>query len=189
MRDLIPAGAKTGLSSCQAALLLRSVRPVTATETARKQLARDLLGGLRSLKALTDQLSALVASSGTSLTEIPGVATIVAAKIIGHTGDIARFPDHHHFASFNGTAPIDASSGNQTRHRLSRRGNRQLNAAIHVIAIYQIAHPGAGQDYYRKKLAQAKTPKEARRALKRRLSDTVYRHLTQDHKTMITAAA
>jgi transposase len=193
LRELIPGGAKTGLSSRQAAVLLRNVRPVTATETARKQLARDLLSGLRSLetriKALTDQIGALVASSATSLTEIPGVGSIVAAKILGHTGDVARFPDHHHFASFNGTAPIDASSGNQTRHRLSRRGDRQLNAAIHVIAIYQIAHPGAGQDYYRKKIAQAKTPKEARRALKRRLSDTVYRHLIHDQRVLISAAA
>ena len=117
------------------------------------------------------------------------MASIVAAKVIGHTGDIARFPNQHHFASFNGTAPIDASSGDQTRHRLSRRGDRQLNAAIHVIAIYQISHPGPGRDYYSKKLAQAKTPKEARRALKRRLSDTVYRHLTNDHDTSILAAA
>ena len=193
LRDLIPGGAKTGLSSRQAAVLLRRVRPVTATDTTRKQLARDLLSGLRALetriKVLTVQLGALVAQSGTTLTEIPGVASIVAAKVIGHTGDIARFPDQHHFASFNGTAPIDASSGDQTRHRLSRRGDRQLNAAIHVIAIYQIAHPGPGRDYYLKKLAQAKTPKEARRALKRRLSDTVYRHLTSDHGVLISAAA
>ena len=152
LRDLIPGGAKTGLSTRQAADLLRRVRPVTATETARKQLARDLIVGLRALEArtktLTDQLGALVAQSGTTLTDIPGVASIVAAKVIGHTGDIARFPDQHHFASFNGTAPIDASSGDHTRHRLSRRGDRQLNAAIHVIAIYQISHPGPGRDYY-----------------------------------------
>ena len=77
----------------------------------------------------------------------------MAAKIIGHTGDVARFPDTHHYASFNGTAPIDASSGDHSRHRLSRRGDRQLNAAIHVIAIYQISHPGPGRDYYLKKLA------------------------------------
>lgn len=193
LRELIPGGAHTQLSSGQAAVLLRRVRPVTATDTTRKQLARDLVTGLRALesriKTLTDQIGALVAQSGTTLTEIPGVASIAAAKIIGHTGDIARFPDNHHFASFNGTAPIDASSGDQTRHRLSRRGDRQLNAAIHVIAIYQISHPGPGRDYYRKKLAEAKTPKEARRALKRRLSDTVYRRLTSDHDTSLLAAA
>jgi transposase len=141
------------------------------------------------IKSLTDQISALVGQSGSTLTEIPGVGSIVAAKIIGHTGDVARFPDNHHFASFNGTAPIDASSGDQTRHRLSRRGDRQLNAAIHVIAIYQISHPGPGRDYYLRKITQSKTPKEARRALKRRLSDTVYRRLTNDHHTSLSAAA
>jgi transposase len=193
LRDLIPGGAKTQLSTRQAAELLRRVRPVTATETTRKQLARALLVGLRALEArtktLTDQLGALVAQSGTTLTEIPGVASIVAAKVIGHTGDITRFPDQHHFASFNGTAPIDASSGEQTRHRLSRRGDRQLNAAIHVIAVYQISHPGPGRDYYLKKLAQAKTPKEARRALKRRHSDTIYRRLAHDYDTPLLSAA
>ena len=193
LRDLIPGGAKTGLSSRQAAALLRGVRPATATATTRKQLARELITGLRALesriKALTDQLTTLVFQSGSALVEIPGVAAVVAAKIIGHTGDVARFPDAHHFASFNGTAPIDASSGEQTRHRLSRRGDRQLNAAIHVIAIYQISHPGPGRDYYRKKLAQSKTPKEARRALKRRLSDIVYRRLTSDQDSSLPAAA
>jgi transposase len=193
LRDLIPGGAHTQLSSRQAGVLLRGVRPVTAIDTTRKQLARDLLSGLQSLeariKSLTDQIVVLVAQSGSTLTEIPGVGSIVAAKIIGHTGDVARFPDNHHFASFNGTAPIDASSGDQTRHRLSRRGDRQLNAAIHVIAIYQISHPGPGRDYYLKKLAQSKTRKEARRALKRRLSDTVYRRLFNDHHTSLPAAA
>lgn len=193
LRDLIPGGARTQLSSRQAGVLLRQVRPVTATDTTRKQLARDLLTGLRSLesriKTLTDQIVGLVAQSGSTLTEVPGVGSIVAAKIIGHTGDVTRFPNNHHFASYNGTAPIDASSGDQTRHRLSRRGDRQLNGAIHVIAIYQISHPGPGRDYYSKKLAQAKTPKEARRALKRRLSDTVHRHLISDNAGAIPAAA
>ena len=193
LRDLIPGGVKTGLSSRQAAAALKTVRPTTATETTRKHLARDLIVGLRSLevriKVLTDQLAALVAQSGTTLTEIPGVAAISAAKIIGHSGNPDRFPTAHHYASFNGTAPIDASSGNQTRHRLSRRGDRQLNAAIHVIAIYQISHPGPGRDYYLKKLAEAKTPKEARRALKRRLSDVVFRRLSSDHHAPILSAA
>jgi transposase len=193
LRDLIPGGVKTGLSSRQAAAALRGVRPNTATDATRKQLARDLISGLRALetriKALTDQLATLVAQSGTTLTTIPGVAVVVAGKIIGHTGDPERFPSAHHFASFNGTAPIEASSGNQTRHRLSRRGDRQLNAAIHLIAIYQISHPGPGRDYYLKKLAESKTPKEARRALKRRLSDVIYRHLTDDHSTPLPAAA
>ena len=193
LRDLIPGGVKTGMSTRQAAAALKSVRPTTGTETTRKQLARDLIVGLRSLetriKTLTDQLAAMVAQSGTTLTEIPGVAAVSAAKIIGHSGDPNRFPSAHHYASFNGTAPIDASSGNQTRHRLSRRGDRQLNAAIHVIAIYQISHAGPGRDYYLKKLAESKTPKEARRALKRRLSDVVFRRLSNDQSRPILSAA
>ena len=193
LRELIPGGAPTGTSSRQAAALLGKVRPATAADTARKQLVRDLIGGLRALEAriktLTDQLATLVAQSGSSLTEVAGVGSVVAAKIIGHTGDVARFPDTHHYASFNGTAPIDASSGDHSRHRLSRRGDRQLNAAIHVIAIYQISHPGPGREYYLKKLAESKTVKEARRALKRRLSDTVYRRLSHDHEATQTVAA
>jgi hypothetical protein len=91
LRELIPGGAPTGTSSRQAAMLLAKVRPATATDTARKQLARDLIGGLRALEAriktLTDQLATLVAQSGTSLTKVAGVGSVVAAKIIGHTGD------------------------------------------------------------------------------------------------------
>jgi transposase len=196
LRDLVPGGAPTQLSSRQAGILLRRLRRGTATDTTRKQLARDLLNGLQSLeariKSLTDQISALVGQSGSTLTEIPGVGSIVAAKIIGHTGDVARFPDNHHFASFNGTAPIDASSGDQTRHRLSRRGDRQLNAAIHVIAIYQISHPGPGRDYYLKKdhaveNAQRSSPSAQTTALRHRLPPphqrpphlTISRRLTQ----------
>jgi transposase len=99
------------------------------------------------------------------------------------TGDVRRFPDQEHYASYTGTAPIEASSGEQTRHRLSRRGNRQLNAAIHVVAVSQARDPGPGQQHYRRKLAEAKTPNEARRSLKRRLSNIIYRRLVADQKT------
>ena len=107
----------------------------------------------------------------------------MAAKIIGHSGNIRRFLDRNHYASYTGTAPLDASSGEQNRHWLSRLGNRQLNAAIHIIAICQASRPGPGQDLYQRKLAENKTPNEARRTLKRRLSDVVYRHLVQDAKS------
>jgi len=78
---------------------------------------------------------------------------------------------------------LDASSGEQNRHRLSRLGNRQLNAAIHIIAVCQSSRPGPGQELYRRKLAENKTPNEARRTLKRRLSDVVYRQLVHDAKS------
>ncbi|MEV7624507.1 transposase [Actinoplanes sp. NPDC089786] len=93
---------------------------------------------------------------------------------------MSRFASRGHFASYNGTAPIDASSGDNIRHRLSRKGNRRLNRVLHIAALAQIRHNSEGRDYYQRKLAQGKTPKEATRALKRRLSDLVWRQMTTD---------
>ena len=107
---------------------------------------------------------------------------MLAAKLLGQAGDITRFPDRDHFASDTGTAPIEASSGDVRRHRLNRGGNRQLNTALHLIAVCQIRDPSPGQCYYRRKLAQAKTPEEARRSLKRHLANVVYGHLVTDHR-------
>jgi transposase len=96
---------------------------------------------------------------------------------------VSRFPTRGHFASWNGTAPLDASSGEQTRHRLSRAGNRRINRALHIMAVVQLRHPGTdGRRYYDRRLAEGKTPMEAMRALKRRLSDVVYRQLVHDQK-------
>jgi transposase len=116
------------------------------------------------------------------LTEIHGVGSVVAAKILGHTNDIRRFPTRHHYASYCGTAPIEASSGEHRRHRLSRAGNRQLNRALHLVAVCQIRTASQGKDYYQQKLVEMKTPAEARRALKRRLTDAVYRRITKDQQ-------
>ena len=102
--------------------------------------------------------------------------------ILGHSGDITRFPTTGHYASYNGTAPIEASSGPKVRHRLNPRGNRQLNHALHVIAIAQARHDTPGRAYYQRKLTEGKTPKEALRALKRRISDTVYKQLRTDRR-------
>ena len=107
---------------------------------------------------------------------------MLAAKLLGHAGDISRFPDRDHFASYTGTAPVEASSGDIRRHRLNRGGNRQLNTALHLIAVCQIRDPSPGQAYYRRKLTQAKTPEEARRSLKRHLANVVYSHLLTDHR-------
>jgi len=90
---------------------------------------------------------------------------------------VARFPSKAHFASWNGTAPIDASSGDQVRHRLSRAGNRQINPVLHIMAVVQLRHGGA---YYDRKVAAGKTPREAMRCLKRRLSDVVYHQMVLD---------
>ena len=126
-------------------------------------------------------IAAAVAASGTTLTDIFGVGPIVAAMLIGYSGDPTRFATASRYAAYTGTAPIEFSSGGRIVHRLSRRGNRQLNHALHIAAVTQIRHrhsPGRG--YYDRKLAEGKTPREAIRALKRRLSDVVWRHLVAD---------
>jgi transposase len=116
-------------------------------------------------------------ASRTTVTDIHGVGPIVACYLIGYTGDIARFASAGHYARYNATAPIEASSGPKARHRLNPNGNRQLNHAIHIAALGQISHDTPGRAYYLRKQAEGKTRKEAMRCLKRRISDAVYRQL------------
>ena len=148
-------------------------------------LAQEHLDDLRRLdgqmKASKKRIRQAVAASGTALTALFGVGPVVACMVIGHTGDVRRFRSSDHFASYNGTPPIEVSSGGRTVHRLSRRGNRQLNHAIHIAAITQIRNPGSvGRLFFERKVAEGKTKKEAVRALKRRISDAVYRQLLLD---------
>ena len=142
-----------------------------------------------SIKDLEKQLRAAVSASGSTLTEIQGIGFLTAAKILALTGDIRRFPNQEHYASYAGTAPIDVSSGDQETHRLSRRGNRQLNAAIHVAAVTQARDPGPGRDHYRRKIAEHKTVKEARRSLKRRITNAIYRRILADQQRLQLHAA
>ena len=193
LRDLHPGGAEVRLDTTGASALLAKIRPVTAADHQRKQIARDVVRDLRrheaSIKELEKQLRAAVTASGTTLTEIQGIGFLTAAKILALTGNIRRFPNQEHYASYAGTAPIDVSSGDQETHRLSRRGNRQLNAAIHVAAVTQARDPGPGRDHYRRKIAEHKTTKEARRSLKRRISNAIYRRILADHQHLRLAAA
>jgi transposase len=169
-----------------AAAFLRRVHPVTAVEAERKNLALELVADIRRLDraaaAVKARAKVAVAASGTHVTDIYGVGPIVAALLIGHAGDITRFPTAGHFASYNGTAPIEASSGPKVRHRLNPRGNRQLNHALHMIAISQSIHATPGRDYYQRKLNEGNSVKEGRRALKRRISDAVCKQLRDDHR-------
>ena len=121
-------------------------------------------------------------ASKTTVTELFGVGPIVAATVIGDVGDIARFPSRDHFAAYNGTAPIEVSSGGRRKvFRLSRRGNRRLNHVIHMAAVTQIRHRHSpGRAYYERKIAEGKSGKEATRALKRRISDAIYIRLRDD---------
>ncbi len=156
----------------------------------RVLIVREVVGDIArldtTLAASKRRIATAVSASGTSLTDIVGIGPICAAIIIGYGGDVTRFPTKGHFATYNGTAPIDASSGDNTRHRLNTRGNRRLNHAIHIAAVTQLRHDTPGRIYYDRKIAEGKTSKEAIRALKRRISDVVYRHLVADtHRTRI----
>ena len=107
---------------------------------------------------------------------------VLTAKLLGHIGDIRRFPTADHFASYTGTAPVDASSGNRVRHRLSTGGNRQLNAVLHTVAVCQGRDPGPDASTTQRKIAEGKTPTEARRALKRRLANVIYRQIIKSQR-------
>jgi len=107
---------------------------------------------------------------------------VCAALIIGHAGDVARFRTAAHFASYNGTAPLEASSGDRRRHRLNPHGNRQLNFALHIIAIGQLRCGAAGREFYDRKIEEGKSHKEALRSLQRHLSNVVFRALIADSR-------
>jgi transposase len=191
--DLVPGGARRNLTAKRAAALLATVTPAGAPAVTRWQLATELVADVRHLEqqiaAVEARIKAAVAESNTSLVQLFGVGPVLAARFLGEVGDIGRFPTKHHFAAHTGTAPLEASSGQVIRHRLPRAGDRKLNHALYMMAIVQIRHPTAGQAYYRRKLAEGKSPKEALRCLKRRLSDAVYRCLVTDQERDAAAPA
>ncbi len=185
--ELTAGGIGTKISVANASGLLDGVVVTDDTARYRVLVAREVVDDIaaldRSLKASKSRIAVAVQASGTSLTDIVGVGPIGAATIIGYTKDVTRFPTRHHYASYNATAPIEASSGGNKRHRLNLRGNRILNHAIHIAAVTQLRHDTNGRAYFDKKIAEGKSPKEAIRALKRRISDAVYRQLNADRTT------
>ena len=185
LRDLVPGGLPGALSSLRAARILRGIRPQGDSAGVRRRLASEILRDIRTLERkianLNERIEAEeVEASGTTLTEIFGVGPILAAKIIGTVGSVARFPTKAHFASYSGTAPVESSSGEVVRHRLSLAGNRHLNNALHMVAVCQARSDLRGRAYYRKKMAEGKSRKEALRCLKRRISDAVFKSLVAD---------
>ena len=142
--ELLPGGAKTFLSADQARALLNTVRPRDLVGRTRRRLASELIGELvqvdKKIKAAKKELTDLVKASGSSLQKLNGIGPSGAARLVGDIGDIRRFASRGHFASWNGTAPLDASSGDQQRHRLSRAGNRRINRVLHIMAIVQLRH-------------------------------------------------
>ncbi len=184
LAQLREGGASKGLSTDRAAQLLRRIRPAGPADAERKRQCVEHLAELRRLDAqlveLRERTVEAVSASQTTVDEVHGVGPLMAAVIVGHTGGVGRFPTSGHFARFNGSAPIDASSGEIKRHHLNPRGNRQINHALHVAAVTQVAHDTAGRAFYLRKIAEKKSPREALRALKRRISDAVYRQLVAD---------
>jgi transposase len=182
--ELLPGGAKQDLSAAQAKALLAKVRPRDQVGKTRRRLAAELVADLEQLharkKAADKELRALVAATGTGLLDLHGIGPSGAARLLVEVADITRFPDRNHFASWTRTAPIDASSGDVVRHRLSRKGNRQINRTLHIIATVQLRNPTQGRAYYDQKKAAGKSSNEAMRCLKRRLSDAVYRTMLDD---------
>jgi transposase len=176
--DLLPGGAKKDLSATQAKALLATVRPRDVVGRTRRRLAGEHIAELvaidKRIKTADLELRELIDETGSTLLQLFGVGPSGAARLLGDVGDISRFADRGRFASWNGTAPIDASSGDHSRHRLSRQGNRRINRVLHMMAMTELRQGGEGRRYYDRKVAAGKTKREAMRCLKRRLSDIVY---------------
>ena len=191
--ELVPGGVPEEITAAQAVRILGSAKPFGAAGQARCDLAAELLADMRRLdqqmRVSKKKLAATVRASGTSLTALYGAGPFVAATVIGDVADVSRFASRDHFAAYNGTAPVEVSSGNRKTCRLSLRGNRRVNHAIHMAAITQIRHAHSdGRAYYDKKLAEGKTHKEALRSLKRRISDAIYACLRADARQAASSA-
>jgi transposase len=191
--ELVPGGAPVKKSTSQYKTLLAGVRPRDLPGKTRRRMAAEELADLdrydARLKAMKAELKAAVEAAGSHLMDIHGIGPAGAARILADAGDVARFPDRNHFASWTGTAPIDASSGEHIRHRLSRAGNRRLNHVLYMAGMVQLRNDTAGRAYYRRKVAAGKTSMEAMRCLRRRLSDVVYRQLAADARTHASQGA
>ena len=135
------------------------------------------------LVQIAGRMAEALRARGTRLLEVQGVGPVLAVRLLGRTGRPSRFPSAAAFASYAGVAPIEVSSGSRTRHRLSRSGDRQLNSALHLVAVTQVRMPhSVGRCYYNRKIAEGKTHNEAMRCLKRRLADHVWRLMILDER-------
>ena len=188
--ELEPGGISSQITVTKANTLLSGVNVADQVTRHRVMIANELVDDIArldvALKASKKRVEQAVVASGTTLTEIVGIGPICAAIIIGYTGDVTRFPTKGHFASYNATAPVDASSGPRPKHRLNQRGNRKINHAIYIAAISQLRFDTEGRAYYERKLAEGKSSKDAIRSLKRRISDRVYRHINLDAQRATT---
>jgi transposase len=190
--ELVPGGAKQFLSAQQARALIVTIKPRDLPGKTRRRLAVELISELdtidRKMKALKKELTTLVTARGSTLLELNGIGPSSAARLLADVGDIHRFADRDRFASWNGTAPLDASSGSQQRHRLSRAGNRRINRALHIMAIVQLRNQTEGRTYYENRKAGGMPSMMAMRALKRRLSNVVFARMLADQQRRETAS-
>lgn len=156
------------------------------------EIAVELVARCREIttqeRTLKRRIRPIVAAVAPSLLELEGCATLTAAKIVGEVADVRRFKNRNAFARHNGTAPIPVWSGNNDHHRLNRGGNRQLNAALHRIAVTQMREPGPARDLIDRLTTSGKTKRDAIRILRRRLSDIVYKRLLADSRARANAA-
>jgi transposase len=183
--EVAPGGIAKEMYVSDAEALLAKLSPKSPAQQMRVDLILEMLDDVRRLDTQTKEshrrIRLAVKASGTSVTEVYGVGPIHAASLIGYSGDIRRFANRDAYASYNGTAPVEFSSGGRTVHRLSMRGSRRLNHTLHMVAITQIRNPGTeGRVYFERKVAEGKTKKEALRSLKRQISNAVYRQLVLD---------
>ena len=185
--ELSPGGIAKEINASDVDAFLAGFEPATGVEQIRFDLVVELLDDVRrlddQLKASKKKIRVAVDASATTVTDLFGVGPIIAAMVIGYSGDITRFANRDTYAAYNGTAPIEYASGGRSVHRLSRRGNRKLNHAIHMAAISQLRQPHSdGRAYFDRRVADGKTNKEAIRALKRHISNAIYRQLVADTK-------
>jgi transposase len=185
LAELAPGGIAKEMYVSDAERLLANITPESPAVQVRYDMALELLDDVRRLDEQTKvshrRIGIAIKASGTSLTELYGVGPIIAAQLIGYAGDVRRFANRDAFASYNGTAPVEFASGGRVVHRVSQRGNRRLNHALHMVAVTQIRNPGTmGRIYFERKVAEGKTKKEALRSLKRQVSNAVYRQLLLD---------
>jgi transposase len=184
--ELFPGGAKQFLSAQQARAMIATIRPRDLPGKTRRRLAADLIGELeaidKKIKAIKKELTGLVTARGSALLKLHGIGPSSAARLLADVGDIHRFADRDKFASWNGTAPLDASSGSQVQHRLSRAGNRRINRALHIMAVVQLRNQTQGRAYYDARKAGGMPSMMAMRALKRRLSNVVFACMLADQK-------
>jgi transposase len=184
--ELFPGGAKKFLSAMQARKLIATIKPRDPVGKTRRRLTVELIAELetidRKIKAADKELRQLVIDRGSTLMDLHGIGPSSAARLLADVGDIHRFRDRNRFASWNGTAPLDASSGEQQRHRLSRAGNRRINRVLHVMAVVQLRNQTAGRAYFDARKAAGKTSMEAMRSLKRQLSNVVFRRMLADQR-------